>query len=282
MFYFSNINLNGNLKIKKPMNKIILLLTLVTSFLAVSQNTKRIEVSGLIIVEDSDISGITIFNTSSNNGTITDENGTFKILVSENDVIEVSALKYQNIKFKVNEAIIESKKMKLFLIEEINKLDEVIVKTKGLSGNLGADVEGSETFNPKLDALYFGVKHSSEYNFETDEKTEVGNLGMNYQQQHMVNGLNIVNVVDQLLLPLFRSEVPNKKKAGVPDVPIESIKYYFGSEFLVDNFSIPEHRVQEFIQFVEGGDFDFTLLNYGKEMEFLEYLNQKSIEFLKN
>ena len=263
------------------MKKIILFLTIVISFSAISQNVGRIEVSGKIIVEGSDISGITIFNTSSNNGTITDENGAFKIQVAKNDIIEVSALKYQNIKFTVNEAIIDSKKMKLFLIEEINKLDEVIVRTRGLSGNLGADVEGSESFNPKLDALYFGVRHSSEYNFETDEKTEVSNLGMNYQQQHMVNGLNIVNVVDQLLLPLFRSEVPNKKKAGIPDVPIESIKYYFGSEFLVDNFNIPEHRVQEFIQFVESDNFDYGLLNYGKEMEFLEYLNQKSIEFLK-
>lgn len=257
-------------------------MAIVTSLSAISQNTKRIEVSGKIIVEGSDVAGITIFNTSSNTGTITEENGEFKIQVAENDIIEVSALQYQNIKFTVNEAIINSRKMKLFLIEEINRLDEVIVKTKGLTGNLGADVDGSKSFNPQLDALYFGVKHSSEYDFEIDEKTEVSNLGMNYQQQHMVNGLNIVNVVDQLLLPLFRSEVPNKKKAGVPDVPIESIKYYFGSGFLVDNFNIPEHRVQEFIQFVEADNFDYQLLNYGKEMEFLEYINQKSIEFLKN
>lgn len=263
------------------MKSFILILALAVSFSVVSQNINRIEVTGTIIVEGSDISGITIFNTSSNNGTITDENGAFKIQVTKNDVIEVSALKYQNIKFTVNQAIIDSKKMKLFLIEEINKLAEVIVRTRGLSGNLGADVDDSESFNPQLDALYFGVKHSSEYDFITDEKTEVSNLGQNYQQQHMVNGLNIVNVVDQLLLPLFRSEVPNKKKAGVPDVPIESIKYYFGSEFLVDNFSIPEHRVQEFIQFVESDNFDYALLNYGKEMEFLEFLNQKSLEFLQ-
>ena len=98
----------------------------------------------------------------------------------------------------------------------------------------------------------------------------------------MVNGLNIVNVVDQLLLPLFRSEVKDKKKVGVPDVPVENIKYYFGSEFLVDNFNIPEHRVEEFIRFVESDDFDFSLLNYGKEMEFLEVINKKSIIFLNS
>lgn len=246
-----------------------------------AQSITRTEVSGKIIVEGSDISGITVFNASSNVGTITDENGEFSIKVTLKDKIEVSALQYQNIGFEVNEAIMKSKKMKLFLIEEINKLDEIVVLTKGLSGNLKTDLEEASPFKPQLDALYFGVKHSKDYDFETDYKTDVTNVAIDRQHQTMVNGLNIVNVVDQLLLPLFRAEVKDKKKAGVPDVPIEAVKYYFGSEFLVDNFNIPEHRVEEFIRFVESGDFDFSLLNYGKEMEFLELLNKKSIAFLK-
>lgn len=263
------------------MKRVLFVLALVFSISAFSQTITRIEVSGKIIVEGSDISGITIFNTSSNNGTITDDNGEFKLKVALNDNIEVSALQYQNISFKVNKAIIQSKNMKLFLIEEINKLDEVIVFTKGLSGNLDTDLEATKPFKPQLDALYFGVKNSKEYDFETDYKSEVNNVTVDRQHLPMVNGLNIVNVVDQLLLPLFRSEVKDKKKAGVPDVPIESIKYYFGSEFLIDNFKIPEHRVEEFIRFVESDDFDFSLLNYGKEMEFLELLNAKSVAFLK-
>jgi hypothetical protein len=263
------------------MKKCILLLALLISVNAVSQNINRIEVSGKIIVEGNDVLGITIFNTSSNTGTITDENGEFKLKVSLKDNIEVSALQYQNISFEVNAAIIKSKKMKLFLIEEINRLDEIIVFTKGLSGNLNTDLEATTPFKPQLDALYFGVKRSKEYDFEKDYKSEVKNITVDRQHQTMVNGLNIVNVVDQLLLPLFRSRVKYKRKAGVPDVPIESIKYYFGSEFLVDNFNIPEHRVQEFIGFVQSGNFDFSLLNYGKEMEFLELLNAKSVEFLK-
>ena len=100
------------------------------------------------------------------------------------------------------------------------------------------------------------------------------------QSQTMVNGLNIVNVVDQLLIPLFRSEVKDKKAAGVPEVPAKSIKYYLGSSFLVDNFSIPEHRVEEFIRYVEDDTFDFEMLNYGHELEFLELLSKKSKTFL--
>jgi len=246
-----------------------------------AQDITRTNVKGKIVVEHSDISGITIFNSSSNMGTITDSKGEFTIAVSKNDIIQVSALQFQNLSFKVNADIIESRSMKIFLIEEISKLDEIIVKSKGLTGNLETDIVGSKTFNPKLDALYFGVKHSSEYNFEIDYKTEVTNMGDDIQRNRLYNGLNIVNVVDQLLLPVFRSEAKEQKSSDIPEVPTKAIKYYFASEFLVDNFEIPEHRVSDFIVYVESGDFDFTLLNYGRELEFLELLNKKSMEFLK-
>ncbi|WP_303317098.1 carboxypeptidase-like regulatory domain-containing protein [Flavivirga abyssicola] len=261
------------------MKKAIFLFALLSTMHMTSQNAKRVKVSGKIIVESNDISGITIYNVSSNKGVITDENGEFNLRVALDDLIEVSALQYQNLSFKVNEAIIKSKRMKLFLIEEIYELEEIVVPSNTLSGNINTDIQNTNFFQPKLDALYFGIKHKEDFDFRDDYKSKTKNIA-NTEHLAMVNGLNIVNVVDQLLLPLFRSEVPDKKESGIPDVPVESIKYYFGSEFLVDNFNIPNHRVEEFIRFVERKGFDFSLLNYGKEMEFLELLNQKSIEFL--
>ena len=96
----------------------------------------------------------------------------------------------------------------------------------------------------------------------------------------MVNGLNVINVVDQLLIPLFRSEVKDKKATGISKIPANSIKYFLASDYLVENFNIPPHRVEEFIRYVEDDTFNFQLLNYGNEMEFLELLSQKSKVFL--
>lgn len=263
------------------MKKLLPILLFCLSFCALSQEVKRVLVEGKIIVEGDDIEGITVYNTSSNKGSVTDENGEFSIAVALNDFIEVRALQYQNFDFKVSEAILKSKRIRVILIEEINKLDEVLVMTKGLSGDLNTDISSVKTFNPKLDALYFGIKKSDEYEFTDDNRSEINNIAMHSQSQTMVNGLNIRNVVDQLLLPLFRSKVKDKKAAGISEVPVSSIKYYFGSSFLVDNFNIPEHRVEEFISYVEDDEsFDFTLLNYGKELEFLEVLSQKSKLFL--
>ena len=264
------------------MQKIILFFSILASLNVTSQDFSRIKVDGKVIVESNDIAGITIFNASANLGTITNEKGEFVLLLGLNDLIEVSALQYLNISFRVNQDIIKSKSMKIFLIEEINKLDEVVVFSKSLTGNLSTDMESKEPFKPKLDVLYFSIKNKYEFEFQDDNKTKVKNIAMNSERQTMINGLNIVNVVDQLLLPLFRSGVKNKKEVGVPEVPVESIKYYFGSKFLVEHFNIPEHRVEEFMRFVETENFDFSLLNYGREMEFIELLYLRSLDFLRH
>ena len=268
------------------MKKVVLFFEFLISFYGIGQNLKRIEIKGKVIVEKSDFEGIPIINKTSNAMVFTDESGSFVLNVKVDDSIEVQALQYQNISFTVNQAVIQSGIMKIFLIEEIHKLDEVIVTNNKLSGNLDQDVINS--FKPKLDVFYFVIPNNK-FKTMTSNMPELNkvaldgshNVAMNPERLNMINGLDIVNVVDLVLLPLFRSETFNKEPSGIPKVPAESIKYYFGSEFLVDNFNIPEHRVQEFIQFVESDNFDYALLNYGKEMEFLEFLNQKSIEFLK-
>lgn len=246
----------------------------------VSQNLKAIDVKGKVIVEGEDVFGITVFNKSSNKAAVTNEKGEFFLPVTLNDSIEVSALQFQNFSFQISEGILQSKSMKIFLIEEINKLDEIIITGNSLSKSLEVQIKRTETFNPKLNALYFGIAKSDQSYKEIDYKSGVSNNAMNYQQQTMINGLNIVNVVDQLLLPLFRSEVKEKKELGIPDISNEVVKHYFASEFLIDNFNIPEHRVQEFIRYMDSDYFDVSLLNYGKEMELLELIYHKSLQFL--
>ena len=263
------------------MKLILSLFLFCTSFSAVSQDIRRENINGKIIVEGSDLEGVTIYNSSSSKGAVTDRNGEFTIAVALNDLLEIRAIEYQNINVRVNKAILKSKKMSVYLIEEMTVLDEVVVTTDGLTGNIEIDANRVETFTPKLDVLYFEIKTQEAYDLSDDSESQIRNIDANAQGKTLENGLDVVNVVDQLLIPLFRSEVKDKKAAGVPEVPATSIKYYFGSNFLVDNFDIPEHRVEEFIRYVEDDSFDYDLLNYGNEIELLDLLDRKSKTFLK-
>ena len=251
-----------------------------SSFLVVSQGLERINIIGRIVVEGDDIEGITIYNNGSRKGTLTNKRGEFMIAVALDDILEIRALAFQDIDVRVNKAVLESKKMSVYLIQEMIMLEEIAVTDRELSGNIVTDAERLKSYDPKPDAFYFGVAYSDIYSLSDDSDSQVRHLERNEQGKTMVHGLDVVNIVDQLLIPLFRSEVKNKEEAGVPEVPAENIKYYLGSDFLVENFDIPEHRVEEFIRYVEDDTFDVDLLNYGHEIEFLDLLGQKSKSFL--
>lgn len=264
------------------MKKLLHVILIVFTFSIYAQSD-RVEIQGKIIVEGDDIEGISIYNKTASDGTISDAFGGFLINAKVNDTIEVRALQYQNFDVIINKNIIDSKKLNIFLIQQINLLDEIVISNKKVTGELTTDLKSVKTFTPKMDAIYFGAQRETELNESPRDFTRNNQTISNLTNQNkpLVNGLNLINVVDQLLLPLFRSEVKDKEKVGIPEVPAEAIKYYLGSEFLSSNFNIPTHRVEEFIRYVDGEkDFDFTLLNYGRELEFLELLNKKSRQFL--
>jgi hypothetical protein len=263
------------------MKKLLPFVLIIITLFTYSQDIKRETVSGKIIVEGNDLEGITIYNYSTSIGSVTNENGQFTIAVALNDSLEIRALEYKKLNVTINNEILDSKKINIFLIEEINKLDEVVLKTKRLTGNLKTDINRLEKFKPKRNDIYFGIKNSNTSSPKDTFNSEAKIADVNLVPQTFVDGLNIINVVDQLLIPIFISEVKDKKAAGIPEVQATSIKYYLGSKFLIDNFNIPEHRVEEFIRYVEDEVFDFDLLNYGHEIEFLELLNTKSKIFLK-
>ena len=85
------------------------------SLLVTAQDVNRVEVNGKIIAKN-DVEGVTVFNTSSNKGTVADENGDFKLDVALNDIIEVSSLQYVSVEVSVTQDVIDSKVLRLFLV----------------------------------------------------------------------------------------------------------------------------------------------------------------------
>lgn len=263
--------------------KIALLLFLMCSPLLTitGQNTKRIEISGKIVVDSDDLEGITIYNTSAKKGTFTDEKGLFKLKVALNDIIEVRSLKFQDFTLTIDDNIIRSKKVTIFLVEDINKLDEVVVLPYDLSGNLTVDIESVRTFNPKMDAIYFGIANMNEYEFPDDYKSQVVNIAMRGPGNDIKYGLNVIGIVGLFLKPAFNKDKSNKKVEVMGDIEADELTDHYSAKFLIENFNIPENKVDAFIAYVEEEGLDYSLLKSGKEFEFLEYISAKSKAFLE-
>ncbi|MCK7590173.1 carboxypeptidase-like regulatory domain-containing protein [Subsaxibacter sp. CAU 1640] len=262
---------------------LLLFICLTVSLLSFSQEIKRVEISGKIVVNSEDLENVTIYNTSSNKGTLTDEDGKFKIEVALFDILEVRALQFQDFTVTIDKNIIDSKKATIFLVEKVNKLNEVLILPYDLTGNLVVDMESVRTFNPNLDAIYFGIGDISAYEFPDDYKSEVENIAARQPNdiRYQMDGVALVGL---LLKPLFKSKKDKKTKEieKVNEIQSTSLRDYYSTRFIVDNFKIPEDKVNDFVAYVESHDLDYSLLKKGKEMDFLEFLTQKSDEFLKS
>lgn len=263
------------------MKKALLYLFLLAPFfLLTAQNIQRVEISGKIVVDSDDLEGITVYNTSAKKGVLTDENGLFTINVALNDNIEFRALQFQEFTVTIDANIIKTKKMTVFLVEKINKLDEVVILPYDLSGNLLVDIESVKTFNPDLDAIYFGLANMNEYEFPDDYKSKVVNIAMTGTGNDIPYGLNVIGIVDLFLRPIFDS----RKNKDIEIMGAEdSYKVFtdlYSTKFLVENFNIPENKVDAFVDYVEAEGIDYSLLDSGKEFEFLEFISLKSKEFL--
>lgn len=262
---------------------LLLIVFLFSTALIFSQEASRIEVKGKVVVNSNDKEGITVYNASSNKGTITNDKGEFVIMVALNDKIEFAALQFNDFNIAIDEEVITSKQLTVILVEHINKLDEVLIIPYDLSGNLVVDVESVKTFNPNMDAIYFGIQNVDEFEFSDDYKSRTENIAMHSQGQTMTYGLNIANIVGMLLKPLFKSNKNKEKslKSEYPDIPINILKDRYSAPFLNENFGVPLDEIDQFVLYLEDNGLDYNLLKSGKELEFLEFISQKSKLYLE-
>lgn len=243
-----------------------------------AQFDNRIEVSGKVVVDSDDLEGITVYNTALKKGVITDENGMFKIDVKFNDVLEFRALQFQEFRVTIDENVLKTRQLTVFLVERINALDEVILLPYDLTGNLNVDVESIKTFNPDMNAIYFGIKHSDQYEFLPDYKSKVENKAMFPDGETLQYGLNVANLMGIMIKPLFKNRNP---KDRITDDSVGKLKEYYSNKFLINNFNIPEEKITEFVDWVETHGLTFELLEAGRELEFMAFLSEKSNEYLK-
>lgn len=240
------------------------------------QEVTRVEISGKIVVQSEDKEAITVFNSSSNKGTITDEEGRFNIEVALNDIIGFGALQFKDFSISIDERIIRSKQLTVFLVEEVNKLDEVLILPYDLTGSLLADLDAVRTYNVDMDSIYSGTSDQDDYKFSADFQTKVDNAAVDDQLPYMDNGLNIINLVGLFLKPFQKI----KKEQQQSRLPNGTLVQRYNAEFLEENFKIPRSRSEEFIVYVEEKGINSELWKQEKELELLELLYQESLLFL--
>ncbi|MBT8394801.1 MAG: hypothetical protein KJN66_08110, partial [Bacteroidia bacterium] len=102
------------------------------------------------------------------------------------------------------------------------------------------------------------------------------NIAMTPQQFEL--SPDLVKILGGFLKPVFKSkEAQQEKKINKIRLDLTDL---YGNEFLSHSLSIPEDRIEEFIAYVEADQFDFHLLDRGKELQLIEHLYNQSKRFL--
>lgn len=251
-----------------------------------AQAQDRVEVSGRIIVNIDDLQNVTIFNASSNKGTITDSLGNFTLKVALYDQIKVSAIQLIPFKTKITQQVIDNKQLNIFLAERVNSLEEVVLLEFGLTGDLKTDVDTVRVFKP----LDFSFGSFNDFEMPDDYHSNVENIAIgtqNDRQRYQFNGMAIIGLIANAI---FKNKNKKKKKqqdyknkmGSQFEVPVSFFSEKFNDNYFVKNYNIPKDKVLNFIAFLEAETFNKNLLNPEREFELVDYINKKSKQFLNS
>lgn len=267
------------------LKKLLYIVFLCTAPVLFAQEIDRIPVKGKIHVpQGEDAEGISVYNSSAQKGTITNENGEFTISVAENDRLQIFALQYQPFTAVVDKGVIKQKKLNIYVHPSVTHLEEVIVKPYDLTGNIRADIEKIPTFyaDENWDLSYAAMEFG--YGFVVDSQTSIrGNVAENaLNLNYLQNGADVIAIMGGVANLLFPKNQKTKSKTVSSEESARlsnNLQQRFSRQFVEDNFDIPREEAVDFLWFVQDRGFDSNLLKVENELELMKHLENESVRF---
>ena len=240
-----------------------------------TQNLDRVMIKGQMVSKTNDVEGITVYNTSSNNGTVTDAAGVFKIQVALHDQIQISALQFKTVTVIIDDTMIKNKAFTVLLTEEINTLDEVVILSNGLTGDLTTDLANVE----KLKTMPHFWGDLRDIEFDNEHLDRVDNKLVKKGQFY--NGVDFSRLLG---LNKLMNNLLSKKKTALPvwqDQKESDILAKYSVQYMSENFNIPWHQVDEFLIYLDSKESTSKILSKQSEVQLLEFLLKESELFLQ-
>ncbi len=256
---------------------LIVLLILWLPFHMISQEIERIKIRGQVTAPvGEDIEGISVYNLSSQKGSITNAEGVFELAMAENDRLSISALQFSTFTVIVDKGIIESASIGIYLNPVVNQLAEVIVRPYDLSGNVAVDVGRIKTANvvPHWDLSYEALEFG--YEFSDDQYSSIdGNKAeeafFNGQQQASLNFVGLAG----LLFP--KKKKKNRRQDHLEQgILTKNLRQRFSNSYISEIFDISPELANDFIYFAEENGLERDMLKEQNEVLLLSFMFRMS------
>ena len=225
-----------------------------------------------------DVEGIHVINKTSRKATTTDAKGAFSIQARMSDTLVFSGIQYKLESILVDKEMIATKLVKVFLLENINQLDEVVVG-KVLTGDLLSDIENSDA-EPPINFYDVGIP-----GYKGKQKTKSERLLAEAGEFKPIMLLGIL--AGGLPLNPILNGISGRTKMLKQRVKLEAkdeLMFGVKAKFSKDLFAespLEEELLYEFFYFCSD-DPDFTIKCRGNDFEVLEFLQQKLVQYKEN
>lgn len=235
------------------------------SNLSVSQN---IDLLGKVQSE-TDVENIHVINRTAQKFTTTNSSGEFKITVSINDTLVFSSIQHKLVSVLVDEKIMNDRTLVVFLEEQINALNQVVVG-KILTGDILSDVgnvEGKPITTKQVGIPSYQGKPKTQNENRLNEATTGGGF---------VPLFPIINAISGRTKELKKRVLLEEK---------ETLMYSIKARLSDDLFSVEplhEDHIMEYFYFVSESDDFLTRCKNKSDILVLEYLLEKIRIYKKN
>ena len=245
------------------------LLTFCFFLISITGFSQRVLINGTIKVPvGEDPQGISIVNTTAMRATISNASGIFQIRAAEGDTLNFSSLQFQDFSVVIDDGVINTRELNVFVSEAVTELPEVVVTPYDLSGNVRVDVQIIPTSDLDLPNKSAAEIDPYEWEFPPDSLVSPPNVAI--RSSMMVNGANFANIFRNILKS---REVINIEESEELE---DEILLLYDDDFFNENLNIKKENIKEFIYFAEDNGLTKAMLKPKNEMELIEFLVTQS------
>lgn len=257
------------------------LIFLLIGLYSFAQTGERILISGIIEVPIADDpQGIGIFNLNSSELAVTNFLGQFTIEVAVNDSLRVSALQFQEFTVIIDQGVINSKTLNIYVSEVVRRLPEVVVSPYDLSGNINVDLNRLKII--ELPTNLTGANVQNIY-FESETgpnfQSRPFNTALAMSKTRMVDGLNFVNIYKELLISKRGKDVRDPYRKSLKGYIDDDIRKIYNDDFFRENLNIKLEYIDDFIYYADDNGLTEQMLIAGNELDLIDFLIEQSKKY---
>ena len=220
-------------------------------------DTRRL-LRGKVLYRNSNVVNENVINSTAERATITNEQGEFAIPVRLGDLLVFTAVNYQIEVVEITQEILDRNRLVIEVIEKVTPLDEVVVSP-----------ENQERF------LELKNEEFKEFQYETDQTSDIENIAIDRTAKGLQDGLNFVNIFKALYAVVSGEKAVDQNTLQMSDV----LRQVYEEEFFLIDLKLKKEWIEPFLSYCDQKMPPPTLLRKDNEFELLEFLVSQSEAF---